>query len=66
MDTLDIPESGMVMVRVSEIDTTFIEISGGTRVEIHNAGLQKQESVKNHDVGWHNYAGYFIAFLARQ
>ncbi len=48
---------------VTEIDVTFTEERGGTRVRILHTGFQKEESVVNHRSGWDSYLEGLERFL---
>ena len=48
---------------VTEIDVTFIPISGGAEVRLHHSGFRSDESRSMHDSGWDSYFAGLIAHL---
>ncbi|MEM7111367.1 MAG: SRPBCC domain-containing protein [Chloroflexota bacterium] len=48
---------------VTQIDVRFVEISGGTRIEIEHTGFRSAASRETHDSGWDSYVAGVVELL---
>ncbi len=51
---------------VTEIDVTFVSISGGTEVRLRHSGFRSDESRSMHDAGWDGYFAGLIAHMSEK